>query len=220
MKFEGSAVLPLAKVDGGQGQLLGSCFPVASRLLATAMHVVGPSDAGLVALTPSISSPQDYQDTTVNSSEYMSVKIVAADPIRDICILEFSNQSNFNLDYDLTGTDIISPGAEVAVYGYPHMDFGRRVVTVQRTHVGAKVLIPNNGVKSKHIVVNTQFRPGQSGGPVFDVQTGTVCAMVTGSYLPTFEGGGGSIIISGVDPNTLHQTGHAISAEYIKEMLP
>ncbi|MET7742783.1 serine protease [Streptomyces sp. NPDC005385] len=218
MKYQGNAVLPIAKVEGGQGQLLGSCFPVAPRLLATAMHVVGPSDAGLVALAPSISGLQDYQDTTVNSASYMNVKIVAADPIRDICILEFTSDSQYLLDYDLTGTDAIPPGADVAVYGYPHMDFGRRVVTVQRTHVGAKILLPNSGVKSKHIVVNTQFRPGQSGGPVFDVATGSVCAMVTGSFLPTFEGGG-SVTISGVDPSTLHQTGHAISAEYIKEML-
>ncbi|MEU9439656.1 serine protease [Streptomyces sp. NPDC048304] len=218
MRFYGNMVLALARVSAGGGELLGSSFPVTPIHLATAMHVVGPSDENLVALTPCVSGPQDYQDTTVTASGYMNVKMVAADPIKDICILELAPGSWARVDYMLSGTDTLSPGSEVDVYGYPHMDFGRRVITVQRSHVGAKVLIPNNGAKNKHVVINTQTRPGQSGGPVFDSQRGIVCAMITGSYSP--EANGGSVIISGVNPSTLHQTSHAISVEYIKEMLP
>lgn len=216
MHFYGQLVLALARVEGGRGDLLGSCFPVTPRHLATAMHVVGPSDKNLVALVPAVSGRGDYQDTTVTSSEFIEVKIVASDPMRDVCILEIPNGSRATLDYSLSGADFVFPGGELHVYGYPHMEFGRRVVTLQRAHVGAKILIPNNGVKSKHLVINAALRPGQSGGPVFDVATGSVCAMVTGGYAPDMHG---SITVAGVDPRTLHQTGHAISAEYIKDMI-
>ncbi|MFI6377433.1 serine protease [Streptomyces sp. NPDC050546] len=216
MRYYGHMILALARVDGAQGRLLGTCFPVAPRHLATAMHVVGPNDANMVALFPTVTGGEDYQDTTVTESNFLQVRIVEADPIRDICILELSPGNSAEFSYQLSGTDMIPPGADVDIYGFPHMDSGRRVVTVQRSQVGAKVLIPNQGIKNKHIVVNTHVRPGQSGGPVFDVQRGTVCAMVTGSYTPAI---GGSFMIGGVDPSTLHQTGHAVSAEYIKDMI-
>jgi hypothetical protein len=41
-------------------------------------------------------------------------------------------------------------------------------------------------------------------------------ALLIGSYAP---GGGGMVSLGGVDPHTLHQTTHAISAEYAKELL-
>ncbi|MFJ9481696.1 serine protease [Streptomyces mirabilis] len=214
--FYGQVVLALGRVGAGQGSLLGSCFPISSRHLATAMHVVGPSDRNLVALAPMVSGPNDYQDTTQTNFDFFNVKIVAANPLRDVCILEAVGGSAALINYTLTDTDTVSAGSEVQVYGYPHMDFGRRIVTLQHAHIGAKVLIPNNGVKSKHVVINAHMRPGQSGGPVFDVATNSVCAMVTGSYVPDTVGG---MTISGVDPTTLHQTSHAISAEYIREMM-
>ncbi|MEU6849916.1 serine protease [Actinacidiphila alni] len=216
MKYYGHVVLALARISGGRGALLGSSFPVSPKHLATAMHVVGPSDENLVATAPALENSGEYQDTTITNTGFINVKIVASDPIRDICILEVPGDSRAYIDYTIGGTDSLSPGSEVHVYGYPHMDFGRRIITMQRAHVGAKVLIPNSGVKSKHIVINTQMRPGQSGGPVFDAESGQLCAMSTGSYAPAANG---SVIISGVDPTTLHQTGHAVSAEYIRDMI-
>ncbi|MEU0455612.1 serine protease [Streptomyces sp. NPDC006129] len=217
MNFYGHLVLALARVEGGRGALLGSCFPVGPRHLATALHVVGPSDKNLFAAFPAVPGPAEYQDTSIADMGAEPVTIIAVDALRDICVLEAPQNWVFSLPYTLTGTDVLSLGNEVHIYGYPHMDFGRKVMTLQRSHVGAKVLIANNRVKSKHAVINTQMRPGQSGGPVFDVRTGSLCAMVTGNYAPDIAG---SMIISGVDPVTLHQTGHAVSAEYIKDMLP
>ncbi|WP_141206191.1 S1 family peptidase [Streptomyces griseorubiginosus] len=217
MNFYGHLVLALARVEAEQARLLGSCFPVGPKHLATALHVVAPNDDGLVALVPAISGISEYQDTSQNGWRASAVKIVAVDAIRDICILEVPEEWNFTLGYSLTGTDVMSLGDEVHVYGYPHMEYGRKVMTFQRSHVGAKVLISNHGVSVKHVVINTQLRPGQSGGPVFDVATGTLCALVTGSYAPDVKG---TILVSGVDPVTLHQTGHAVSAEYIKDMVP
>ena len=217
MLWHGQLVVSLARVEGGTGTLLGSCFPVTSNYLATAFHVVRGSDRNLVASLPAMSDVSEYQDTTVNHFNAHTVKIVAADPMRDLCLLELPKSWTASVPYQIGGTDMLQPGAEVNVYGYPHMEFGRRVITVQRSHVGAKVLLSNQGVKSKHIVVNAHLRPGQSGGPICDAKTGTLCAVSIGSYSPTSSA---TVVVGGVDPSTLHQTGHAVSAEYLKGMIP
>lgn len=216
MNFYGNLVLALARIEGPKVSLLGSCFPVGPSHLATALHVVAPNDENLFAFQSSVSRADDYQNTSQTTWTVYPMKISAVDAIRDICILKPPAEWSISFSYALTGTDFLRLGDEVHVYGYPHMEFGRKVLTVQRSHVGTKVLIANHGVEIKHAVINTQLRPGQSGGPVFDVNTGSLCAMVTGSYAPDIKG---SIFVSGVDPVTLHQTGHAVSAEYIKDMI-
>lgn len=64
--------------------------------------------------------------------------------------------------------------------------------------------------------MNIQTRPGQSGSPVFRESDSMLVAMIIGSYAPNSSG---SISLGGVDPHTLHQTTHAVSAEYILQML-
>ncbi|MFC9632090.1 serine protease [Streptomyces mirabilis] len=216
MQFYGRLVLALARVENGNVRLLGSCFPAGPAHLATALHVVSPNDDNLCVFQPAVLQPTDYQKTSQTSWIVHQVKISAVDAIRDICILKPPPDWEFQFAYTLSGTDALRMGDEVHVYGYPHMEYGRKILTVQRSHVGSKVLIANHGVEIKHAVINTQLRPGQSGGPVFDVNTETLCGMVTGNYAPDIKG---SIFVSGVDPVTLHQTGHAISAEYIKDMI-
>lgn len=158
-----------------------------------------------------------YQDTSDTNVQTVAVRIVAADPLKDLCVLEFIGDDNaVTFSYALSGTDAVPPGAPVVTFGFPHANFGRMVLTQQLAHVGARILIENSGQKSKHIVLNTQARDGQSGGPVFDAASNSVVAVLLGSYAP---GGGGGISLGGVDPATLHQTTHAISAEYLRDML-
>ena len=107
-------------------------------------------------------------------------------------------------------------GEEIALFGYPHSDHGRMVLTQQNTSVGAKILIKANGIKIKNIVLNIQSRPGQSGSPIVIPEKRILAGILIGSYAPKTNGG---IIIGGIDPQTLHQTTHAVSVEYIKEML-
>ena len=55
-----------------------------------------------------------------------------------------------------------------------------------------------------------------SGSPIIVPGSSSISAMLIGSYAPQVTNGG--ISIGGIDPQTLHQTTHAISAAYIKEM--
>jgi len=212
-----SGVIFVVGRTGPEGiTLLGTAFPVGPRQLATAFHVVGADDRDLVLGVPKITSLQEYQDTSDTSLQAAPVKVAAPDPIRDLCILEVPAELTFTFSYRLGGADMVPPGAPVTTFGYPHANFGRMVLTQQQANVGARVLIENSGQKSKHIVLNTQAREGQSGGPVFDQSGSHVVAVLIGSYAP---GGGGGISLGGVDPATLHQTTHAISAEYLQAML-
>lgn len=195
--------------------LLGSAFAInKSGYFATAAHVVNHNDNGLIICLNGLSSIQEYQDTSKRGSQYVVAKIAALNPICDVCLLktDLPIQSTMLL----TSADRVQVGAEVVVFGYPHSDHGRMVLTQQNTHIGAKVLIESSGIKYKNMILNIQTRPGQSGGPIICPSSKEIVGMIIGSYAPKGTGG---VIIGGIDPQTLHQTTHAISAEYIKEML-
>lgn len=206
---------PLARVVAGGVNLLGTCFAVGPDLVATAHHVISGDPQGLVAAIPWISHVNEYQDTSRQDVQMVDARVVAADPVRDLAILALNGVS-FSSPLVLGSTDDTSVGDSVTIEGYPHANFGRMVLTLQEAHVGARILLPSGGQKFKNIVLNTQAREGQSGGPVIDPRSRSVVAVLLGSYAP---GGGGSISLGGVDPATLHQTTHAISAQYLKDML-
>jgi len=180
----------------------------------TAAHVTNKDDQNLVVVLRPYNSIDDYQDTSDSQVQVIPVRIEAIDPFTDLCILAADIDVSSNLS--IGSTNILNVGSVVDIFGYPHADHGRLVLTHQRTEIGARILIKNGIVKTKHVVLNTQARPGQSGSPIFSAYTTTVVAILIGSYAP---GGGGGILLGGVDPHTLHQTTHAVSVEYIMEML-
>ncbi len=208
-------VFPIARLTPNGVSLLGTCFLICKPgYFATAAHVVKNDDSNLVIIIPKMQSTSDYQDTSNHEVEYFIAKIAALDPFRDVCILVTETSVSCNIP--ISGTDVIQTGEDVVVFGFPHADRGRMVLTRQRTEVGAKILIESNEIKSKHMVLNIQARPGQSGSPIFRLKDLSLVGVLLGSYAP---GGGGGISLGGVDPHTLHQTTHAISSEYLKEMV-
>ena len=209
-------VHPVGRITPNGVSLLGTAFFITKPgLLATAAHVVGNNDNGLVIIMNRVNSIQDYQDTSNNQVNFITAKIKEVNPIYDVCLLEVPEkiQSTFTL----SSTDSINVGENISLFGYPHCDHGRMVLTQQNTSVGAKILINSSGIMAKNIVLNIQSRPGQSGSPIVIPESRSIAAMLIGSYAPQSNGGG--ISIGGIDPQTLHQTTHAISATYIKEMI-
>lgn len=215
----GKVILPLGRMGpGGSITPLGTCFAVGPRKFATAAHVTGPSDDGLRAIVGRADSLSDYQDTTNTRANSSALKIVQYSPIHDIVILEIVDLGSFvSFDYTLGSSDDIPTGTAVVSLGYPHADHGRLVLTQQASMVGARVFLGVSDIRVKHVVLNTQTRPGQSGGPVFTADGSRVCAMITGGYAPANTTG--TISIGGIDPQTLHQTTQAVSAEYIQGLL-
>lgn len=213
LNFLSNFIVAIARSNPSGVQLLGTGFVVGDGLIATTKHVTNGESDNLSIILPKYNIG-DYQDTSDQNVQLIKADIKEIDPIKDICILKIN--SPVSPPYHLIGTDELLPGSSVVVFGYPHADHGRFVLTQQNTQIGAKILIDSYGIKNKHVVLNTQARPGQSGGPVFDPTGNSVIGMLIGSYAP---GGGGGISLAGVDPHTLHQTTHVISSEYIREMI-
>jgi S1-C subfamily serine protease len=142
-------------------------------------------------------------------------QIHAADPYRDLCVLSIDGIQGM-LPPLIASADDLSPGEPVVLFGYPHANAGRHVLTRQTADVGARVLLSAGPGTSKNVVLNIQAQPGQSGSPVISAVTGRIAAVLVGSFVP---GSGGGIRLGTIDPMTLHQTTHAVSAHYIQEMI-
>lgn len=210
-----NVIMAVGRVSPGGVQLLGTAFGVGERRFATAAHLTGQDENGLVLVLPRITRMGDYQDTTDTAIRTAPVRISAFDPLHDIAILDTSEIA-VRFSYTLGGTDDVAPGTQIVSAGFPHADLGRFVLTQQNSTVGARILMSAGPIKAKHIVMNVQTRPGTSGSPVFIENQDRVCAMLIGSYVP---GASGGIMLGNIDPYTLHTTTHAVSAEYIRAML-
>ncbi len=209
-----NVVFAVGRMGPGGVQLLGTAFALNKPgFIATASHVVGTDDTGLVLAFKKLSSLNDYQDTSENSIQTLPVKLHALDPFHDLAVLKADTDGKSNII--IGGTDQTPVGTAISSFGFPHADHGRMVLTQQDMEIGARVLIAAGGIKAKHLVLNTQARPGQSGSPVFRRSDGLLIGVLVGSYAP---GGGGGISLAGVDPHTLHQTTHAVSSEYLSKM--
>lgn len=194
--------------------MLGTCFIIeGGKYIVTPRHVVGDNDKNLVILTPNVNKFNEYQDTTINECTFCNVNIIASDPFRDIAILKL-NDMVICPEISLGDTDELNIMDELYIVGFPHCTEGRRVLTIQRADLGAKVLLESNNIKSKNIVINTQTRPGQSGSLIYDVRRNKIVAMLLGAFSPQ-----SGISLGGINPRELHQTTHCISAEYILNMI-
>ena len=209
-------VVGVARAAATGLQLLGTSVVVSQNHLVTALHVVGADPSNLVAFMPRTQTVNEYQDTTDLRANSVALSVAAVDTFRDLCLLRLPDNAVASPGYTIGSADDAPTGMGVVTYGYPHANHGRYVLTAQTSTVGARVLIANGPLKSKHLVLNIQTRPGQSGSPVFLVNTPQLVGLVIGSYAPD---GGGGIMLGDVDPATLHQTTHAISAEYVRAML-
>ena len=145
---------------------------------------------------------------------FVPLKIHAIDPITDVALVKTEQGLPFAA-LNLGSADQVGVGDEVSVLGFPHADLGRNVLTTFKAHVGAKVLTGTSAVGVKHLIINTQSRTGQSGGPV--LHHGVGIGLVVGAFSPVAPGKG--IMLGNVDPYTLHQTTHVVSAEYVTELL-
>ena len=207
-------VFALGRNGPGGVQLLGTAFALNKPgLFATASHVAGTDGQNLVLAFKPLTSVHDYQDTGDSSLNSFPVQIHALDPFHDLAVLKADVNATSNVV--VGGADDAPAGTQVASFGFPHADHGRMVLTQQDAEIGARVLIASGGIKAKHLVLNTQARPGQSGSPIFRKTDGRLIGVLVGSYAPV---GGGGISLGGVDPHTLHQTTHAVSAEYLSKM--
>lgn len=205
----------IGRVSPNGVRLLGSGFLVGlDGRICTTHHVVGNDATNLVIVLAPDNAASAYQNLFSNQINYTSATIVEIDPLRDIAVLKADLQWSGTLP-PIRNFDAGCLGDEVVIFGYPHCTHGRYAFTLQKAEIGAKVLMSNEGIESKHAVINVQARPGQSGSPVVHPKTGEVMGMLVGAWVP----GPASLRLGDINPYELHQTTHCISGEHIREML-
>ncbi|MEB1489420.1 serine protease [Xanthomonas campestris pv. campestris] len=215
MDFFTQLVYVIGRVTPSGVEMLGTGFLVSrDGVIATTHHVVGSSDANLVILAPHANDLNAFQDLSDTSCRTIPVAIKEIDPIRDIALLKAEIRIDGQIP-PLGSFDADSVGDEIGIFGFPHCVEGRRALTYQKAEIGAKVLLETNGIKSKHAVINTQSRPGQSGSLVFSPKKNSISGVLVGAWVP----GLGGISLGGINPKELHQTTHCVSVEYVKDML-
>lgn len=215
MDFFTQLVYVIGRVTPSGVEMLGTGFLVRrDGVIATTHHVVGSSDANLVILAPHTNDLNAFQDLSDTSCRTIPVAIKEIDPIRDIALLKAEIRIDGQIP-PLGSFDADSVGDEIGIFGFPHCVEGRRALTYQKAEIGAKVLLETNGIKSKHAVINTQSRPGQSGSLVFSPKKNSISGVLVGAWVP----GLGGISLGGINPKELHQTTHCVSVEYVKDML-
>lgn len=208
-------VLTVGRISPNGVSMLGTGFFIQrDGHIATTRHVVGDNDSGLVILAPHIDNINTYQDTSDNQCQPIPAKIIEIDPIKDLAIIKIDATFNGQVP-SIGGFDDVNVSDDIGIYGFPHCVEGRRVLTYQKTEIGAKVLLESNGVKSKYAIINTQARPGQSGSLIFSLAQQRIVGVLNGAYVPEDVG----ISLGGINPRELHQTTQCISAEYLQEMI-
>lgn len=208
-------VVVIGRVSPNGVSMLGTGFSIrADGFVATTQHVVGDNDSGLVILAPHINDINAYQDVSDTQCQPIPAKIIEIDPIKDLAIIKFDGSFSGKLP-PIGGFDDVNVSDDIGIFGFPHCVEGRRVLTYQKTEIGAKVLLESGSVKSKYAIINTQARPGQSGSLIFSLRHQSIVGVLNGAYLP--EGAG--ISLGGINPRELHQTTQCISAEYLQEMI-
>ncbi|MFB4411754.1 serine protease [Pantoea sp. ANP04] len=203
--IEGNSVLPL-----------GSGFFIDNNRVVTARHVISGRSGKIVVIPSYINDINEYQDTTEKKVNPFLATVMEEDPVKDLCILKTEVDVINGPKLNLTGFDGVVVGEEVHVIGYPHCGDGRRVLTLHKAHIGAKVLLNSSGLKTKFAIINTQTRPGQSGSPVVSTKNNSVVGILIGAYANL---SGGYVTMGDINPMELHQTTQCISAEYVKDML-
>lgn len=197
--------------------MLGTGVLIAGgKYIVTPRHVVGDRDDELCVILPTIHSFDEYQDTSVNTCSFAEVKIKKSDPFRDIVLLEPKDVlvNGIIPTVPIGQADDICTGDEVYIIGFPHCTEGRRVLTMQKAVVGAKILLNSSGIKGKYFVINTQTRPGQSGSMIYSYERNKMVGMLIGAFAPD-----SGISLGGINPRELHQTTQCVSAEYISNMI-
>ena len=215
MRIDVNLVVIIGRINSNNTvNMLGTGFIINNDgVIVTSRHVVSDDDKNLCVIISNIKNINEYQDISDNKCNMSKAKIIKSDPFRDIRILKADIKYQGNI-FDLGTTDEVDVGEDVLIVGYPHCVSGRRALTFQKAMVGSKVLLECQEIKSKHIVVNTQTRPGQSGSLIYSVRHNKLIGMLVGTF--AFDCG---VQIAGINPNELNQTTHCISSEYIKNML-
>ncbi len=199
-----------------QAQLIGSGFAVADgHYVVTNYHVVREHD---------VAAKQMLYANVWNGPVYdrRAVKVIAVAPAYDLALLKIDGPALPAVKF-YTKTDMAPEGSDVAITGFP---IGAALGLTPATARGiVSALTPNRGAEPNSFTLGANdirapryltyqldiiAYPGNSGGPVYMVDSGEVLAIVSASFIRSTK----EKVLS--DPSAIT---YAIPSTFIRQML-
>ena len=162
----------VVRVDVSIGNSLGNGtgLIVNKNTVLTCDHVVHPMNKDPNSIEVKIEDGQSY-----------SAEIIKRDSLHDLALLSTKKLEN---KPSFTKFDNVRLGSECIVMGYPvrlpHMSISKGIISAK-----GKYLV--SGFPFNLIQVDARINNGNSGGPVFSVETGKVIGIASMKYIPFLE---------------------------------
>ena len=112
-------------------------------------------------------------------------ELVQWDPINDVALIKIKGMADIQApppSIMLQPEHDLKVGTSVAYFGYPFVQRGLQLMKVSNTIVSAKSLNHN---QTRQIVLDSTVNDGNSGGPLFNVETGRIIGIISGRYSPS-----------------------------------
>lgn len=110
----------------------------------------------------------------------LSFSKIISDKTRDLAILTLKNPLDGGFEID--DSNYAKPGRLVTTWGYP-LAYNGPAPILSVGYVAGFNLEP--GQKTKHLVINGAFNPGNSGGPLLSPENNKVIGVVVSKHTPT-----------------------------------
>ncbi|WP_084183119.1 trypsin-like peptidase domain-containing protein [Nevskia soli] len=132
-----------------------------------------------------------FNPVTLQQVHALDLSIAQYDPQNDVALLKFVHSPEVTVPEKLLGQeDGVQVGASVCYMGFPFGHSGLHTLKVSASIISAKVI---SSSASRQFQIDAMVHEGNSGGPLFELNTGQIIGIILGRFSPTGTGGGISI---------------------------
>lgn len=127
----------------------------------------------------------EHYNYKVSRFQTRKVKVIAIDAINDIALLKLVGDEKIKIANNLIGNSrTVFIGDDIVHLGYPFMNYGHYILKMAKTAISSKLFDDS----TKIYIADGFVYGGNSGGPVFNLRTGKIVGIVSGTFVP-FESG-------------------------------
>ena len=172
--LEQKAILTVFRIQIPKFDRTGTGFLHKSGTVLTAAHVVSDCDVKDVRI--GLPGGKDISVSNIISDEDIDVSCLTPTSTIKGDALPITGKSNFAI------------GAQVSTWGFPFGYGGTLPMLSAGYLAGIDAIESKSGMTVRRWVVNAAFNSGNSGGPLIDVETGSIIGIVSSKLAPIPQG--------------------------------
>ena len=148
--------------------------------LLTAAHPINLTDKLCVVPAPPFDK---FNPLSSAQFQFFFVEVAQFDAINDVALLRLPAGVTITVPTNTLGDEGQVPvGSSLAYLGYPYAQMAQHALKVSSSVLSAKVV---SQAGTKQIQFDAMVETGNSGGPLIDVATGKIVAIVSGRFSPS-----------------------------------